>query len=83
MVILSEDGRRRSWTVWVNSTSSAGVRLALGRHARENADNSSTSVPVAAGEVLDGHSAATIAVVTDTPGTQATVHLVAELDGIN
>lgn len=82
VVVLSEDAQRRSWTVWVNSTSAAGVRLATGRHAAEDADASPTSIPLDAGATLTGTMTGRLALVTDTPGTAATVHVVAERDGI-
>ncbi len=82
VLVLTEDGRRRSWSVWVNSASSAGVRLAIGRHAREDVTADPTSIPLAAGAALDGETGAPVAVISATPGTAATVHVVAELDGI-
>lgn len=80
VLLLSEDHRRRSWSVWLPSTSSAGVRLAAGRHARENVTATGTSVPLPAGAALDGKTGAPVALVSDTPGTAATVHLIAEID---
>lgn len=81
VVLLNDDPGRVSWALWVPGTSGAGIRLAIGRHAREDADVDGLTVPIAAGAgTLRGIGTSRLAARTDTPGSVAVVHLIAERD---
>jgi len=81
IVILNDDPGRVSWALWVPGTSGAGIRLAIGRHAREDCEQDGLTIPIAAGSgTLRGNGTSRLAARSGTPGTKATVHVIAERD---
>lgn len=79
--ILSEDPQRTSWCVYVAGSSAASIRFALGRHAREDAEQAGHSVELGAADgPIRGTNTGPAAAVSATPGTVATVVVLTERD---
>lgn len=80
-VVADADPSRTSWAVFVPDSQAAGVRLAIGRYATDDAASSHTSIPVPSGATLRGTMTGRIAVASDTPGTTVTVAVITERFG--
>lgn len=81
VVILSDDPERVAWCFYVHADSPVGVRYALGRNARQDAEQIGHSAPLTAAEgTLRGTFTGTVAAVAATPGQLATVVVLTERD---